>query len=190
VELPVDTPAPTPSAPKPDINWAGAFAVAFVLLYSLTLAAGGGYVFYASIRPVSIDLGYGEPFIDFPWSAAYVLLGIGWAVGPVALLITGLIHMQKTAPRNWRPAAAWVGAVAAGTAIGYLIVHDYGLLFSAYPKDLDGTPLGPSRWVPGTPYWQALIATGGQLAVGAVMVALATASTRRAATAVTPDTSA
>jgi hypothetical protein len=140
-------------------------------------------VFYASIRPASIDMGYGEPFIDFPWSVAYVLLGLAWALGPVALLITGLPHLHKAAPANWRPAAAWVGAVAAGTAIGYVIVHGYGLLFSAYPKDLDGSALGPSRWAPGTPYWQALLAMAGQLAVGAAMIALIAASARKRASA-------
>jgi hypothetical protein len=138
--------------------------MALVLLYSLTLAAGGGYVFYASIRPASTGAEFGAPFIDLP----YALLGIAWAVGPVALLITGLPCLHKAAPDNWRPAAAWAGAVAAGRATGYLIVHGYGLLVSA------------SRNAPGaSPYWQVLIATAGQLAVGAAMVALITASTRK-----------
>jgi hypothetical protein len=179
VELPVDTPVPAPSAPKPDISWARANAIAFVILYSLTLAAGGGYVFYASMRPVSIPTGYGAPFIDFPWMAANLLMAVAWAAGPVALLIVGLIHLLRTAHRKWWSALAWVGALAAGTAIGYVIMHDYGLLLTAYPRDLDGSPLGPSRFAPGTPYWQALIAAGGQLAVGAAMIALVTASARK-----------
>lgn len=183
VELPGDTPVPAPSAPQPDISWAGATAIAFVILYSLTLAAGGGAVFYASIRPVSIPTGYFAPLIEFPWSAAALLLAAAWLVGPVALLITGLIHLLQKARRTWWSALAWVGALAAGTAIGYVITNEYGLLFTAYPKDLDGSPLGPSRWAPGTPYWQALMAAGGQLALGAIMIALITASTRRSTAA-------
>jgi hypothetical protein len=62
-------------------------------------------------------------------------------------------------------------------------MHDYGLLFNSYPRDLDGSPLGPSRFAPGRPHWQALIAAGGQLAAGAVMIALITASARQGATA-------
>jgi len=170
VELPVDTPAAAPSTPQPDIGWAGAFAIAIALLYTLTLAAGGGYVFYASIRPASVDAAFGAPFIDLP----YALLGIAWAVGPVALLITGLPRLHQIAPDNWRPAAAWVGAVAAGTAIGYLIVHGYGLLVSA------------SRNAPGgSAYWQVLIATAGQLAIGVAMIALLIPPNRKGATAVT-----
>lgn len=183
MELPGGTSAPAPSVPSPDIGWAGAFTLAFVISYSLTLAAGAGYVFYASIRPVSIPVGYGEPFIDFPWTAAGLLLAAAWLAGPVALLIAGLISLLHAAHRKWRSAAAWLGVLAAGTAIGTVIVHDYGLLFSAYPQDLDGSPLGPSRWAPGTPYWQDLIAAAGELAVGAVMIALIIASARRGATA-------
>jgi len=53
---------------------------------------------------------------------------------------------------------------------------DYRLLFSAYPADSAGEPLGPSRWAPGGPYWLALVAVAGELAVGAVLVALVNAS--------------
>lgn len=98
----------------------------------------------------------------------------------MALLILGLVHLHQRARIKWWSAVAWVGTVAAGMAIGVLIMHDFGLLFTAYPKDLDGSPLGPSRFAPATPYWQALIATGGQLAVGAVMIALISALSRKA----------
>jgi len=178
VELPVDTPVPAPSRPKPQDGRAGANAVAFVILYSLALAAGGGYVFYASIRPVSIPTGYGVPFTDFPWLLAFLVLAALWLVGPVALLIAGLIHLRQYARHQWWSALAWVGVLAAGAAIGYVIMRDCRLLFSSYPRDLDGSPLGPSRFAPGRPYWRALIAAGGQLAAGAVMIALITASAR------------
>jgi hypothetical protein len=49
-------------------------------------------------------------------------------------------------------------------AVGLLIMHDFRLLFTAYPRDLAGDPLGPSRFAPGTPYWLALIAMGARLA--------------------------
>jgi hypothetical protein len=108
-----------------------------------------------------------------------LLILAAWLVGPVALLIAGLIHLLHPARRKSWVAVAWVSAVTAGTAIGYVIWHDYRLLLTSYHKDLDGTPLGPSHWMPGAPHWQALVATIGQLAVGAVMTALITASARR-----------
>jgi hypothetical protein len=43
-------------------------------------------------------------------------------------------------------------------------MHDFRLLFTAYPRDLAGDPLGPSRFAPGTPYWLAFIAMGARLA--------------------------
>jgi hypothetical protein len=150
-----------------------------VLLCALPPVAGGGYVFYASIRPVTIATGYGAVFLDVPWIAAYLFILAAWVLGPVLLLITGLIHLLAPARRNWRSAAAWVTAVAAALAIGYLISKDYTLLFTAAPLDMDGTPLTSSRWAPGTPYWQALFAAGGQLAISAVMIALIAAAGRR-----------
>jgi hypothetical protein len=164
-----------PSAPQADIGWTGAVALAVVSLYSLTLVAGGGYVFYASIRPVSIAAGLGTPLTNFPWFAAALLILAAWAAGPVALLIAGLIHFR----RRWRLAVAWVGIVAASSAIGYVVFHGYRLLLTSYPRDFDGTALGPSRWAPGSPYWQALAATIGQLAVAVVMTALIAAAARR-----------
>lgn len=140
------------------------------------LATGGGCVFYASIWPVSIPVEY---FIDLRWAAAYVVLAIVWLLCPAALLILGLVHLHQRACLKWRLAVAWVGAVAASMAIGVVIMHDFGLWAAAYPEDLDGSPPGPSRFAPGGPYWQALIAAGGQLAVGAVMIALLTVSARK-----------
>jgi len=174
-DSPVDAPVSAPSARQADIGWAGAAALTFALLYSLTLAAGGGYVFYASTHPVSLATGYFAMFPDFPWFAADLLILAACWAGPVALLIAGLIHFR----RKWRLAVAWVGAVAAGTVISYVIFHDYRLLFTACPCDDSGSPLGPSRWAPGAPYWQAFAATIGQLAVGVVMTALIAASARR-----------
>jgi hypothetical protein len=101
VELPVDMPAPVPSVPQQQNREAGANAIAFVILYSLTLAAGGGYVFYASIRPVSIPTGYGVPLTNFPWIVAYLVLAASWLAGLVALLIAGLIHLHRYARRKW-----------------------------------------------------------------------------------------
>jgi hypothetical protein len=164
-----------PSAPQADIGWTGAVALALVSLYSLTLAAGGGYIFYASIRPVSIPAGFGTPFTNFPWFAAALLILAAWVAGPVGLLIAGLIHFRH----QWRLGVAWVGVVAASSAIGYVVFHGYRLLLMSYPKDFDGTALGPSRWAPGSPYWQALAATIGQLAVAVVMTALIAAAARR-----------
>ena len=65
--------------------------------------------------------------------------------------------------------------------IGRLILHDFDLLLTAFPRDLDGTPLGPSRFAPGAPYWQALIAACGELMVGALLIALMVALSRKTA---------
>lgn len=158
---------------SPDISWAGASALAFVILYTLPLAGGAGYVFYASIHPARIPVGDFSPVINLPWSAESLLIAAAWLLGPLPLLTAGLLHLIRDTRRKWWSAAAWVGALAAGTALGYVIWNEYGLLFSAYPQDIDGSPLGCcSRWAPGTPYWQALFAAGGQLAVGAVMTVL------------------
>ena len=181
--MPVNTPVRTPSAPRPLASGVAAETIVVSAIYSLLLATGGGCVFYASIWHVSISAGY---FTDPPWAAAYLLLAIVWLLCPVALLILGLVHLHRRARLKWWPAVAWVGAVAASMAIGVVILHDFGLLFSAYPRDLDGSPLGPSRFAPGGPYWQALIAAGGQLAVGAVMIALLIASARKRTAAAKP----
>jgi hypothetical protein len=77
VELPVDTSVPAARAPKWDFHWQGPVALGFVILYSLTLAAGAGCVFYASIRPVSVPAGYFSMFSS--WGAADLLMGWrGW----------------------------------------------------------------------------------------------------------------
>lgn len=181
MELPADSPVTARWAPKPDIGWAGALALLFALLYTLTLAAGGGYVFYASIRPVSIATGYFAVFLDWPWILASLALLAAWLVGPVALLIVGLIHLLQATRRKWWLTVAWVCTLATGTAVGYVIRHDYLLLFTAYPKCSwgIGSDCGPSHWAPGAPYWQAVAATLAQLAVGVVMIAVITAPVLR-----------
>jgi hypothetical protein len=117
-------------------------------------------------------------FLD-PWHVAYLALTFVWVLGSVALLILGLAHLYRCARLNWWSAVAWVFAVASGIAVGRVILDEFGLLFSSYPKDLDGSPLGPSRWAPATPYWHGLIVAGGQLTIGALMIVLITALSRR-----------
>jgi hypothetical protein len=155
-----------------------AWTIAVSVVYSLMLAVGGGYVFYASIRPVSIQTGYFSECLNGPWEVASVLLFAVWVVGPVMLLTLGIdlcLHNRST----WWFAVGWLSALAGGTAIGLLIRHDFGHLFTAYPRDLDGSPLGPSRFDPGSPYWQAFIAAGGELAMGFIMIALVAALSRK-----------
>jgi hypothetical protein len=176
MELPLDPMLSGALPPERGHRTAGALTIAVTLIYSLVLAAGGGYVFYASIRPVSIATGYFSVLFDFPWVVAFLLLAAAWVAGPVILLVLGLIHLLRQARHRWRSAADWVVALAAGTAVGFLILHDYHLLFTAYPRDIAGEPLGPSRWAPGRPYWLALVTAGGELAVGAVLIALVNAS--------------
>lgn len=137
-------PSSTPSA-------AGEWAVAVAISYTLVLAAGGGYVFYASIWPVSIPTGYGAIFFDWPWILAYLVLLAVWAGGPAILLVLDLIHLLRHARHRWWSAACLLILLVAGVAIGFRIIHDYRLLLSAYPHDYAGEPLGPSRWAPARP---------------------------------------
>ena len=155
---------------------AGEWAIAVTMICSLVLASGGAIVFYASLWPVSIGTGYFAVVGDFPWLLAYLLLAAAWVAGPVILLVLGLVHLLRHARHRWWSAAGWIAALAAGVAAGFLIMHGYRLLFSAYPRDSAGEPLGPSRWAPREPYWLALVAAGGELAVGAILIALVKAS--------------
>jgi hypothetical protein len=83
---------------EPSGSAAEEWTAAIAGLYSLLLAAGAGYVFYASIRPVSIPTGYFAELADYPWILAFlvVLLAVG-AVGPVILLVLGLINLRRHA---------------------------------------------------------------------------------------------
>jgi hypothetical protein len=153
----------------------GVWAAAIAISYSLVLAAGGGYVFYASVRPVSISEDF-FPLSNVPWVLMLLVLWAAWVAGPVILLVLGLIHVLRQPRYRLRWAAGWVVVLATATAIGFLILHDFHLLFTAYPSDDAGDALGPSRWDPGGPYWPSLAAAGGELAVGGILVALSGAS--------------
>jgi hypothetical protein len=167
-------------APEPGGRAVGQWTTAVAIIYSLILAAGAGYVFYASIRPVTIATGYFAELADYPWVLAFLVLLAVWVVGPVALLVLGVIELLHPPRLGWWFAVGWLIALTGSTAIGRVILHDFDLLLTAFPRDTDGTPLGPSRFAPGAPYWQALIAASGELAVGAIMIALIVASSRKA----------
>ena len=158
MEKPFAVPVSAPSWARRDASWAGASALVFVILYTLPIAAGGGYDFYASME-------IGSPDFSFPSGPAVLLMVAAWLLGPVPLLIAGLIHLIRDARHRWWSAVAWVGAVAAGTTLGYVVSNDYGLLFSGYAA-------------PSGPYWQALFAAAGQLVAGGVMIALVIAAMR------------
>ena len=185
VGFPVDAAVSRPGIPQPGGSAVKAWTIAACVVYSVALAAGGGYVFYASIRPVSIPTGYFAGIADFPWEAAYLLLGVVLVVGPVVLVALG-IGLHLYARVKWWFVIGWLGGLAGGTTTGLVIMRDFGLLFTSYPRDLDGSPLGPSRFDPGGPYWQALIAVGGELAIGAIMIALTAALSRKDALSVLP----
>lgn len=173
MELPGQTTVPGVLPPERGRSRVGEWTIALTIICSLVPAAGAGYVFCASIWPVSLDTGYGAVFLDWPWVLAYLTLLAAWAGGPVILLVLGLIHVVRHARHRWRSAACWLILLAAGAAVGFLVIHDYRLLFSAAPTDDSGEALGPSRWAPGGPYWPALVAAAGELAVGALLIALA-----------------
>jgi hypothetical protein len=178
MDLPVETAVSGALLQERGHGAAGEWAIAVTIIYSLVLAAGGGYVFYASIRPVSLQTGYAADlvFFDLPWALAYLVLAAVWVAGPAILLVLGLVHLLRQARYRWWSVSGWLIVLAAGTAIGFLVLHDYHLLFSAAPTDSSGDPLGPSRWAPGGPFWRALATVGGELVVGAVLIALASAS--------------
>ena len=87
-------------------------------MIGLVLAAGAGYVFCASIWPVSIAEGYGAVFLNWPWLLAYLVLLATWAGGPVILLVLGLIQLIRHARHRWWSAACWLVLLVAGAAIG------------------------------------------------------------------------
>ena len=158
------------------VNSAGEWAIAVTLIHSSVLAVGGAYVFCASIWPVSIDTGYGSVLLDFPWILAYLVLAATWVAGPVILLVLGLVQLLRPPRHRWRWAGGWAAALVASAAAGFLVIHGYRLLFSAYPTDIAGEPLGPSHWAPASPYWPALVAAAGELATAAILTALARAT--------------
>lgn len=168
-----DTPARNPRG-----SAVAEWTIAIAITYSLILATGAGYVFYCSIRPVSIAEGYFSTLADYPWILAFLLLEAAWVIGPVLLLVLGLVATRRRARFSWRFAGGWLGVLAASMAVGFEVLRVFDLLFTAYKRDLDGSPLGDSRFAPGAPYWPALLTAGGQLAVCAVMIALIAALSR------------
>jgi hypothetical protein len=144
-------------------------------VYSLMLAACGGFVFYASVRPVPMPSG----FLDVPWFAVLLALAITWLAAPVALLALGLVHLRQGGRLRWRPAVTWACAVAAGFAIGWVNLHDYAH-WLAWARWIVTMQLAPYPR-PAGPQWRPLIAAGGQLAAGAAMIAVIAASARKAA---------
>jgi hypothetical protein len=67
MELPGESTLSGALPPERGRRAAGEWEIVVTLICSLVLAAGGGYVFYASIQPVSISTGYGSVFLDIPW---------------------------------------------------------------------------------------------------------------------------
>jgi hypothetical protein len=174
------TPAHDVPARRPGGSAAAEWTIAIAIGYSLILAAGPVYVFYASIRPVSIAEGYGAVFLDYPWILAFLALAAVWVIGAVLLLVLGLLCLRGRGRFSWWFAAGWLCALTGSIAVGFAALHDFRLLFTAYqPDPIDGSPLGPSRFAPGAPYWPALLVAGGQFAVCGVMIALTAAWSRK-----------
>ncbi|HXT90731.1 MAG TPA: hypothetical protein VN714_15875 [Trebonia sp.] len=91
MKSPVETTVSS-ALPEQGRSAVGEWTIAVTIICSVVLAAGGGYVFYASIRPVSIAEGYGSVLFDFPWILAYLVLAAVWVGGPVILLVLGIPH--------------------------------------------------------------------------------------------------
>jgi hypothetical protein len=116
VGFPVDATVSGPVKHERGGSAVRAWTIAVSVVYSLILAAGGGYVFYASIRPVSIPAGYFADFVDLPWEAANLLLAAVLVAGPVILLALG-IDLRPQARLTWWFVVGWLSALAGGTAI-------------------------------------------------------------------------
>jgi hypothetical protein len=108
-------------------------------VYSLLLAACGGFVFYASVRPVPMPSGV----LDIPWFAVLLALAITWLAVPVALLALGLAYLRPAGPQ-WRSLVAAGGQLAAGAAMIALLAASAR---KATPTagTADGTFVGSAR---------------------------------------------
>jgi hypothetical protein len=169
---------------QPVVSSVGVSTATFAAMYSLMLAACGGFVFYTSIRPVSIP----EGILDWPWVMALTVVAVIWLVLPMPLLVLGLVSLHRSRRLRWRPAAAWTIAVVVAVAIGYANLLGFGHWFGLNAHDIGwaSPPCFPSGSPPSCESsvirldWQPLIVAGGQLAAGGVMIALIAALTRRA----------
>jgi hypothetical protein len=72
------------------------------------LAARGGFVFYTSIRPVSIP----EGILDLPWAMTVTAAALIWLVLPVPLLGAVMIALIPALTRR----AASMNSTADGTS--------------------------------------------------------------------------
>jgi hypothetical protein len=156
----------------------GASTAAFAFIYSMMLAACGGFVFYTSIRPVSIP----EGIFDWPWVMAVTVVAVSWLILPVPLLVLGLVSLRQSRRLRWRPAAAWTIAVAGAVAIGYANLIEFGHWFGLNAHDIGYSPPCSPSCQPSSIglNWQPLILAGGQLAAGALIIVLIAALTREA----------
>lgn len=89
---PADAAVSGPAAPGPDGRPVRDWVITVAVTYSLILAAGGGLVFYASVRPVSVPAGLGAAPFGLPWVTAYLSLSAVWWASPVLLLVLGLVE--------------------------------------------------------------------------------------------------
>jgi hypothetical protein len=128
VEFTDGTPVPGALAREPG----GGVAVETIVvagIHSLMMAAFGGFVFYVSVRHIStsIDANSYVPASSFvlaaPVAAVLLALNVMWLAVPAALLVMGLMHLRQTTRLTWRPTVAWIGAVAASVAIGWLNIY-------------------------------------------------------------------
>jgi hypothetical protein len=92
----------SPMTPAPGILAPKAFGIetgTVAAVDSLMLAACGGFVFYASVRPVPMPSG----FLDFSWFAVFLALAIMWLAVPVALLVLEVAYLRQGARPRWWP---------------------------------------------------------------------------------------
>ena len=164
--------ARAPSRPLPANTGRSGVAtetVTFAAIQSLLLAAGGGYVFCASVGAVPAPGGY----FDFSWTAAIVALAVVWLIAFAVLLVLGLVHTRNRTRRGPWLMVAWVIAVAASTAIGWWNIRYFALWVSANNNGIWQTTSRPD--------WHPLIAAAAQSATGAAMIALIALTPRNTA---------
>jgi hypothetical protein len=127
-------------------------------------AVACGLLFFQSTFPVpGLYIEPGPSWLSTLVWAAFVL-GFGWLLGSVPLVLVGLARLR----RGWR-AVAWFVAGAAFLALEVTVVTGYGV-----PQE------PPTYTGPAVLFWARLAESAGFLLIGAAMAAIPTGTSRTA----------
>jgi hypothetical protein len=128
----------------------------------VVLGAGGAlYCFVGATVGCTTRWCTGEEFLFLLWNGepgviadVSVLAAVVWVLLAVPLLVAGFVRLRGWRPRNWRPAAAWAGAWAAGCALMILanVVGSWGshfrsVVFGALALPIFAAWLALGAWI-------------------------------------------